>query len=250
MPVSGATKAGVGAVILARERRLRPAAESAEDYAQPVFDDELLVAAGIIVGAALLWWWLRREDRLLLVFVAGVFSLAAGHLVRFALSALSVQPDVELTLWYFAPAYLMMALARATGGLGRAGRHTPCHHAAVVAARGKWLGVGLIVLGSALAGRNAGFPVPFRMINSDIGDLLNGWSISNYMGILTMNRVLPEGEYRGVMGCRSDRVFLGIPGSESGRPGERLCLFAQVRPTGAIRRGLQQPAGNVRANVA
>ena len=163
--------------------------------ALPVFDDELLVAAGICAGAALLWWLLRRgqrrEDRLLLLFLAGVASLAVGHLGRFALSGLTVNPDESFWPWYFAPAYLMMALAAPLAGwVALAGiRHviTPRSLRA-----GKWLGAGLIVLGTVAAGRSAGFLAPFGLVESYADDLRIGWTTIHHLSSLTVNRLLPE----------------------------------------------------------
>ena len=210
VPVSGATKRAWSQYLWQETGGFDLLQNLREMMALPVFDDELLVAAGIIVGAALLWWWLRREDRLLLLFVAGVASLAAGHLAKFAQMTLSVHPDDELPLWHFAPAYLMMALAAPLAGWVAlvVMRHvlTPRSLRA-----GKWLGAGVLVLGIALAGRNAGFPVPFRMININVDDLSNVWRISNYMGILTMNRVLPEGSIVGSWDAGAIGYFSEFP---------------------------------------
>ncbi len=66
-----------------------------------VFDLELLVALEICAYLLLVWWFARRshsrEDWLLLVFLVGVFGLAAGHVAKFAQTVLTVHPLITCT---------------------------------------------------------------------------------------------------------------------------------------------------------
>ena len=79
-----------------------------------VFDYELVVALEVCVYVLLVWWFTRRsrsrEDWLLLAFLVGVFSLAAGHLAKFAQTVLTIHPSLGPWSWYFVPAYLLMTL--------------------------------------------------------------------------------------------------------------------------------------------
>ena len=81
------------------------------------FDDELLVALEVCVYLLVILYFSQRspsrrsEDRLRMIFLIGVFSLAAGHLMKFAQTVFMIHPaSVSYTSWYYAPAYLMMAL--------------------------------------------------------------------------------------------------------------------------------------------
>ena len=187
-----------------------------EMMALPVFDDELLVAAGIIVGAALLWWWLRREDRLLLLFVAGVASLAAGHLVRFALSVLTVHPDEPFWPWYFAPAYLMMALAYPVGcmvALYLARRFVLPRKARAAGI----LRVAVVVPFVAIPLAQADVSRPFRNADAWSEEVALSAETLRVMSILVMNRLLPEGSIigswdAGIIGYFSEFPVVNLDG--------------------------------------
>ena len=62
----------------------------------PRFNDDVPLALVLCGLLALVWWCARheraREDWLLLAFMVGVFSLAAGHLAKFAQSVLITHP--------------------------------------------------------------------------------------------------------------------------------------------------------------
>ena len=78
------------------------------------FDGELLAALEVCLYFLLVWLLAHRsrnrEDRLLLVFLLAMFSLAVGHLAKFAQTVLTMHPAWAAPPWYFVPAYLMMAL--------------------------------------------------------------------------------------------------------------------------------------------
>ena len=118
VPVSGVVKADVRTPRLWEEEGGYALAKSFEAYVRSeAFDNELLIALEVCVYALLAWWLSgrvrNREDTLLLVFVTGVFGLAAGHLAMFAQCVLFLHPWQTMSLlweWYFVPAHLMEAL--------------------------------------------------------------------------------------------------------------------------------------------
>ena len=200
VPVSGATKrvwsqhkwqASGGFDLLQNLREM---------MALRVFDDELLVAAGIIVGAALLWWWLRRsrrrEDRTLLLFVAGVFSLAAGHLAKFAQSALTVQQPWAYFNWYFVPAYLMMALVAPVAAIVALAllRRLVAPRFAGGAGR---LQAAVVTGGALLLAAQADVRGPFRYVETTETNATPEYLVSGYAVASILNRALAEGSILG-----------------------------------------------------
>ena len=196
VPVSGAVKT------LWAQRRWNEAGgydlgESIQAIARlEAFDGELLTVLEICVYALLLAYLSRRsrsrEDVLLLAFVAGVLGLAVGHLAKFAHGVLSMHPTLLIQYeWYFVPAYLTEALVvplrcwiaiyvlrRLLGP--RLPRTTDVlRFAAVVAA-------GAVLLAKA------DFAEPFRIVDRARG-ALGQLDVREYMGVLVMDRLLPEG---------------------------------------------------------
>ena len=95
-------------------RRIQSGAEFSGHLQMSVFDHELLVALEVCAYLLLVWWFARRsrsrQDWLLLAFLVGVFSLAAGHLAKFAQTVLTIHPSLGPWPWYFVPAYVLMTL--------------------------------------------------------------------------------------------------------------------------------------------
>ncbi len=160
------------------------------------FDTELLVALEICFYILLVWWFARRSrsqgDWLLLVFLAGVFGLAAGHLAKFAQSVLTVHPYVGSHAWYFVPAYLMKALI------------VPVRCYIVIYFIRRFVGprspraanimnLGIVITGVIFLLAKADFlTVPFEKVDRASESSVREWEISSYMGTLIMNRQLSE----------------------------------------------------------
>ena len=166
------------------------------------FDYELLVALAICACFLIIWWFARRsrsrDDWLTLVFLLCVFSLAAGHLAKFAQTVLTVHPAEPLSPWYFVPAYLMMALVVPIGCYIAVYciRHfiAPMWHIAA-----NILIAGVVVVGAVFLLTAVGFSQPFRFVDraSDATTNPDGWSAGVYAGTLVTNRLLPEGSVIG-----------------------------------------------------
>ena len=207
VPVSGATKA-LWSQAKFREEGGYDLASNFDAFVRlEFFDDELLTALEVCVYALLVWWLSRRfrsrESRLLLVFLVGVFGLAAGHLAKFAQSVLFVHPDFGGFRWYFVPAYLMEALvvpARCFVGvylLRCVLAHRLPRTADVLCL------AGIVVAGSVLLAK-VDFAAPFRFVDThdetrfygrdnDPGQRRHGFDgLHSYMGVAVMNRLLPE----------------------------------------------------------
>ena len=171
------------------------------------FDDEVplaLVLCGLLV---LVWWRARRkrvrEDWLLLAFLVGVFSLAAGHLAKFAQSVLIAHPGGELLRdWYFVPAYLMQALAVPT--LCYVALHLirrflgpgPCSGARRAYRDPR---VWIFLAGMFFLFVKTDFGRPYRYVDSmkDAAEWRFNGREHLYMGTMVMNRLLPEGSVVG-----------------------------------------------------
>ena len=206
VPVSGATKAARAQIKWEQEGGYSLAQNFREVLQIPVFDHELLVALEVCAYLLLVWWFARRsrsrQDRLPLAFLAGVFGLAAGHLAQFAQTVLTSHPDMGPWLWYFVPAYLMMALIVPVR----------CWVAIYVIRRfigsksqraTDILSLGIVLTGAALLFIKADFTEPFQRVEAlsvltGTDDkriravAYNEWTEAVYGGTQLMNRVLPE----------------------------------------------------------
>ena len=207
VPVSGAMKA------LWSQRKFREEggydlASNFDAFARlEFFDDELLTALEVCVYALLVWSLSRRfrsrESRLLLVFLVGVFGLAAGHLAKFAQSVLFVHPYFGGFRWYFVPAYLTEALVvpvRCFVGVYVL-RCVLAHRLPRTADVLRFGGI--VVAGSVLLAK-VDFAAPFRFVDThdetrfygrdnDPGQRRHGFDgLHSYMGVAVMNRLLPE----------------------------------------------------------
>ncbi len=191
VPVSGVTKQAWSQEIWEYEGGYNLARNLWESVAIDAFDYELLAAAGICILLLLLWAvFLRRsqsqEDRLALAFLIGMFSLAAGHLAKFAQTVLTIHPSNGGWGWYFVPAYLMMALLVPTICYAAIYLDRQLHRAKAAA-----IGIGLI--GATLLLIETDFSVPFRFVNhsSETTHTLD-WEVNSYAGTLIGNRLLPD----------------------------------------------------------
>ena len=197
VPVSGAVRALLSQREWEREGGYG-LAESFEAFARSEpFDGELLTALEVCVYALLAWWLARgsgrREDALLLAFVAGVFGLAAGHLAKFAQSALSMHPNIPLQPWYFVPAYLMEALVvplRCCVGIYLVHRFV----APRLPRAADVLRLAAIAAAAAVLAAKVDFAAPFRSVDAARDEVeTKDWLVRAYMGVAVMDRLLPEG---------------------------------------------------------
>ncbi len=164
------------------------------------FDTELAAALGLCVCVLLVLWSTRRvrgrDDRLLLIFLAGVFGLAAGHLAKFAQTVLMVHPYWGGYTRYFVPAYLMEALIVPVA----------CYVALHLVRRfveprlGRTASVprvSIVTAGAVALLIQADFAGPFRTVDRKSEFSLREWEITSYLGTQVMNRLLPEGSVIG-----------------------------------------------------
>ena len=137
----------------------------------------------------------RRDDWLRLVFLVGVFGVAAGHLAKFAQTVLAVHPFFAGYGWYFVPAYLTLALFVFVG----------CYVAVrlvlrLVTPKSRRVAVllsrGVIGVGIAILFIRTDFTYPFRYVD-DPSQSNWDWEVHSYMGTQAMNRILPEGSVVG-----------------------------------------------------
>ena len=216
VPVSGATKAVWSQILFFEDSGGYSLAQNFRDILQiPVFDLELLVALTVCAGVPLVWWLARRSrderDWLLLVFLVGVFGLAAGHLAKFAQTVLTVHPAYGGYIWYFVPAYLMMALLVPVS----------CYVASYLIRRcigPRWrrtanlLSVGIVVAGAVFLLARTDFTVPFRYVEGwNETSLFHTWHFNSYMGTLVLNRVLPDDSIIGVWDAGTVGYFSRFP---------------------------------------
>ena len=178
-------------------------------------NETLLTALAICIGFLLVGWWLarrsrNREDWLLLAFLVGVFSLAAGHIAKFVQTVLQVHPYWGHYGWYFVPAYLMLALAIPVGCcvvihfLRRCigPRAAPTANVASVV---------IVVVGAALLFTKADFAGPFRYVDEHRQSTQWGWGVATYMGMQVVNRALPEDSVLGAWDAGAIGYFSAFP---------------------------------------
>ncbi len=186
----------------------------------PVFDYELLAALEVCAYVVLVWWFARRsggrDDWLLLAFLIGVFGLAVGHLAKFAQTVLTVHPHWGSDSWYFAPAYLLMALiipARCYVAIHFIRRF--------IGPRSPWaaslLSAGIILAAGVFLITKADFTGPFRYVDRASESTGQKWEDTSLMGVRVMDRVLPEDSvvgswYAGVIGYFSRFPVVNLDG--------------------------------------
>ena len=206
VPVSGATKEAWSQVKWEQEGGYSLVQNFRDILQIPVFDYELLVALEVCAYLLLVWWFARRslsrQDLLLLAFLVGVFSLAAGHLAKFAQTVLTIHPSLGPWSWYFVPAYLMMVLivpVRCYVAIYFIRRFigSKSQHATNI------LSLGIVLTGAAFLFIKADFAEPFQRVEAISVSTRTGdkwikavsyteWTEAVYGGTQLMNRVLPE----------------------------------------------------------
>ena len=196
VPVSGATKRAWSQIRFEEEGGYRLFQNFQAVRQIDVFNNETLLTALAICAGFLLVGWLAgrsrsREDWLLLAFLVGGFSLAVGHLAKFAQTVLQVHPNWGGYTWYFAPAYLMLALVIPVG----------CYVAIHLLRRfigprsarvSNVLSVVILVVGAVLLFTKADFAGPFRYVEEHSQSTQWGWGVATYMGMQVVNRALAE----------------------------------------------------------
>ena len=197
VPVSAATKNFWSQVRWEQEGGYS-LAQNFQDILQiPVFRDGLLVALEVCAYLLLVWWFARRsrsrQDWLLLAFLVGVFSLAAGHLAKFAQTVLTIHPSLGPWPWYFVPAYLMTVLivpVRCYVAIYFIRRFigSKSQHAANI------LSLGIVLAGAAFLFIKADFTDPFQRVEATSASTGTDdkWTEAVYGGTQLMNYVLPE----------------------------------------------------------
>ena len=207
VPVSAATKNFRSQIKWEQEGGYSLAQNFRDILQIPVFNHELLVALEVCAYLLLVWWFARpsrsRQDWLLLAFLVGVFSLAAGHLAKFAQTVLTIHPSLGPWPWYFVPAYLMTVLivpVRCYVAIYFIRRFigSKSQHATNV------LSLGIVLTGAAFLFVKADFTEPFQSVEAisvltrtDDKWINNGfsnheWTEAVYGGTQLMNRALPE----------------------------------------------------------
>ena len=206
VPVSGATKAARSQLLWEKEGGYSLAQNFQDTLQISVFDHELLVALEVCAYLLLVSWFARRsrsrQDWLLLAFLVGVFSLAAGHLAKFAQTVLTIHPSLGPWPWYFVPAYLMTVLivpVRCYVAIYFIRRFigSKSQHATNI------LSLGIVLTGAAFLFIKADFTEPFQRfeaisVSTRTDDKwieavsYNEWTEAVYGGTQLMNRVLPE----------------------------------------------------------
>ncbi len=195
LPVSGVARQVFSQSLWAREGGYNLAQNFQDTLRIDVFDFELLIALEICAYFLLAWRLARRargqNDRLLPIFLAGAFGLAAGHLAKFVQTALTVDPVFGSYSHYFVPAYLMTALAVpircyvaihvvrrfVEAALGRAARIPR---------------LGIVSAAAVVLFMQTDFAYPFRYVERVSESSWRDWEISSYGGTQVMNRMLPE----------------------------------------------------------
>ena len=133
----------------------------------------------------------NREDWLLLAFLVGVFSLAAGHLAKFAETVLYVDPDGAVLVgtssrpiccWRWSFPLICYAtihfLRRCSGPQS--------------ARVSKVISVAILALGAVLLFTKADFAGPFRYVDEHRQATHLGWGFATYMGMPVVHATLPE----------------------------------------------------------
>lgn len=162
------------------------------------FDGELVVALECCAYFLLVWGVCRRfnnKDCLVLVFLVGLFGLAAGHLAQFGQSVLTLHPS-RMRDWYYGPAYLMMALIVPMR----------CYIAVffircVIGPKNprvaNVLKTGILVSTAVVLFASTDFSAPWQDVEDRSKHSKLNWTTSSYAGTLLMNRILPEGSLIG-----------------------------------------------------
>ena len=161
------------------------------------FDDELLVALEVLAYLLVIRYFSQRspswrcEERLRIIFLIGVFSLAAGHLAKFAQTVFMMHPGIiSYTAWYYGPAYLMMALIVPV----RCFVAIHFIHCFVGPKSPRMAGIaksGILAIAAIFMMQKTDFTYPYRFVDFHRDYLAVGWKISAYAGSQLTNKILP-----------------------------------------------------------
>ena len=159
------------------------------------FNDELAMALVICACIILVWWFARnsrsREDWLLLIFLVGAFSLAVGHLAKFAQTVLLVHPYWGGYSWYFVPAFMMIAL------IFPISCYVSVHFIRRLLGTRRFV-ANVLSLGIVIVASVSPFLIkvdiahPFKYVDSVSGSSEREWEVTSYAGVQILNRILPE----------------------------------------------------------
>ena len=215
MPVSGATKR-----VWSQARFEAEGGYSLFQNFQDVrqiefFHNETLLTALVICIGFLLVGWLAgrsrsREDWLLLAFLVGGFSLAVGHLAKFAHTVLTVHPNWAIDYWHYVPAYLMLALVIPLGCYVAIHFLRRCiGPRSALAANG--VSAVIVLVGAVLLFTGADFTGPFRDVDGDRRSTHREREVITYMGMQVVNATLPEDSVLGSWDAGSIGYFSRFP---------------------------------------
>ena len=186
----------------------------------PMFNLELLVALEMGFYLLLVWYFTKKSsdhnDRMFLFFLLGVFSLAAGHLAKFAQTVLMIDPKYGSYSWYFVPGYLMMALSIPVR----------CYVARYMIQRfikpksprlSRILIRGIVFTGVAFLLIQGNLLRPFDYVNRASEETSQDWETVGYLGTQVMNLILPEDSVvgswdAGVIGYFSNTPVVNLDG--------------------------------------
>ena len=195
IPVSAATKRAWSQAHWNEEGGYSLVQNFRDTLQRDVFGYELLAALAICACFLIIWWLARRSrsrnDWLALVFLLCVFGLAVGHLAQFVQTVLMVHPNRGHHVWYYVPAYLMIALTIPVG----------CYVVIYFVRRfiapywrivANVSSVGIFVAGAALLLGNVSFTEPFKWVDDKSKRTSQEWESTTYLGVQVMNRLLPE----------------------------------------------------------
>ena len=195
IPVSAATKRALSQARWNEEGGYSLLQNFQDTLQITAFDYELLVALEVCAYLLLVWGFARRsrslDDRLMLAFLLGVFSLAMGHLAKFAQSVLTMHPHWGDNAWYFVPAYLMVALiipVRCYVAI-----HFVRRFVAPKSLRAaNVLSLVIVIVGAVLLLAMTDFNAPFKYVDLKSESYLDDLKVGGYAGTLVANRALPD----------------------------------------------------------
>ena len=133
---------------------------------------------------------------MLLIFLAGTFGLAVGHMAKFAQTVLIMHPKWGSAAHYFVPMYLMKALIApiicyVALHLIRRFVEPRLGRAATIPR------LGIIAAGVVVLLIQTDFTGPFRFVDWAGESSRRNWRIISYLGTQVQNRVLPKGSVIG-----------------------------------------------------
>ena len=214
VPVSGAVK--LAWMQEFRESEEYSIVQNFKDMLQlDVFDDEVPVALEICTYLLMTCYFSHRsrryEDRLQTAFVIGVFSLAAGHLAKFAQSVLMMHPSaIPTTMWYYGPAYLMMELIVPVRCF-IAIHFIRCFVAPKSSRMAYVASSSVLAITVIFLFQTTNFAYPYRYVDRNVLKLVVDREIGSYANATLTNRVLPDGSIIGSWNAGAFGYFSRLP---------------------------------------